>query len=497
MTNDFILQMKGIQKHFGGVYALKGVDFNVKRGEVHGLVGENGAGKSTLIKILAGAQTADNGTIHINGKIANIYSPSAAQAYKIGVIYQEFTLIPSLSVAENIFFGHYPKAKVKGTIPWKLIRMNAKKALEKLGVELDVEKPVADLSIAYQQMVEITKAISQEVDILILDEPTAVLSSAEVKKLFEIIESLKSHGVTMIYISHKLDEVYRIADTITVLKDGESMATVDSKSINKGELISMMIGRTLDSMFPKRKAKIGEKLFEANHIIGVDGKKPNDCSFYVKKGEVVGFCGLVGSGRTELARCIFGADPISSGEFTLNGKRIINNSPAQAVKNKIGLVPEDRKAQSVILDMALKSNITMPSKKNFSRYGSIHNKKERIVVLDLMKKINIKAESPETKVNMLSGGNQQKVALAKWFCTETEVVIFDEPTRGVDVGAKFEIYKLINQLADQGKGIIIISSEMEEIIGMSDRAYVVREGKISGMVERSEITEDTLINLSI
>lgn len=497
MSNDFTLQMEGIQKRFGGVHALKGVDFNVKRGEVHALVGENGAGKSTLIKILSGAQVADRGTIRINGEVVKIHTPSDAQAYKIGVIYQEFTLIPSLSVAENIFFGHYPKAKVKGTIPWKVLRKNAREALKKLGIDLNVEKPVRELSVAYQQMVEITKAITQEVDILILDEPTAVLSPTEVRKLFDVLETLKSHGVTMIYISHKLDEVFEIADTITVLKDGETMGTVNSKGIKKGELISMMIGRTLDSMFPKREAKIGEKLFEAEHITSATGNKPDDCSFFVNRGEVVGFCGLVGSGRTELMRCIFGADPIIRGKMTLNGKKIVNTSPRRAVKNKMGLVPEDRKAQAVILGMSVKVNTTMSNKKEFSRFGTIDSKKENSTVRDLMGKINIKALSPEVKVTTLSGGNQQKVALAKWFCTKTDLVIFDEPTRGVDVGAKYEIYKLVNLLAEQGKGVIIISSEMEEVIGLSDRVYVLREGKITGMLEKNELTEDAIMHFAI
>lgn len=497
MDSNNILEMQNIDKSFGGVHALKNIDFSVKRGEVHALIGENGAGKSTLMKILSGAVQADRGKIYINGEEVKINNPGDAQRHKVGIIYQEFTLVPSLSVAENIFLGELPMGKVKGVIAWKELREKARAALSKLDFSLNVELPVNELTVAYQQMVEITKAISKNVQLLILDEPTSVLAPHEIEKLFKVISILKQQGVTMIYISHKLEEIFRISDSITVLKDGSLVGTVKTGDVDRDTLIGMMIGRKLESMFPKRTSAIGETIMEVKNISSAVSNKPYNCSLYVRQGEVVGLSGLVGSGRTELARCIFGADPIKSGEIILKGKPVSVTSPVKAVKHKLGLVPEDRKKHGVILSKSIRQNITMPNFKAISAYNVIKSAKEKSIVRELMRVINIKAQSEETNVGNLSGGNQQKVALAKWFCTNSDVVIFDEPTRGVDVGAKYEIYKLINQLAEQGKGIIIISSEMEEILGMCDRVYVLREGTIAGMVDKTDMGEGNIMKYAI
>lgn len=497
MENEYFLEMLGIEKSFGGVHALKGVDLKVKKGEIHAICGENGAGKSTLMKILSGALQNDEGKILIDGKEVKINNPSDAQNHNIGTIYQEFTLVPSLSIAENIFLGEFPYSKLKGIIAWKELKQKAKEALSRLDFSLNVDMIVSDLTVAYQQMVEITKAVSKDVKILVLDEPTAVLAPHEIDKLFKVLDLLKNQGVTMIYISHKLEEIFKITDSITVLKDGEMMGTVKTKEVDRDTLISMMIGRKLDSLFPTREKSIGDKILEVNNITSADGSKPYNCSLYVNKGEVIGLSGLVGSGRTELARCIFGADPIREGEIILNGKKINIKSPVDAINHRIGLVPEDRKKHGVILEKTIKENITMPNYKEITVFNIIKHIKEKTVVRELMKKINIKALHEEVNVGNLSGGNQQKVALAKWFFTKSDIVIFDEPTRGVDVGAKYEIYKLINELAEEGKGVIIISSEMEEIIRMCDRVYILREGTISGELNASELSESNIVKYAI
>lgn len=497
MDNDYILEMRNVDKSYGGVHALKDITLKIKRGEVHALVGENGAGKSTLVKILSGAVQSDKGVICIDGEVVKINNPSDAQKNHIGIIYQEFTLVPSLSIAENIFLDQFPKGKIRGIIEWKKLRENAREALSRLDFNLSVERLVSELSVAYQQMVEITKATSKNVKILVLDEPTAVLAPHEVEKLFNVIALLKQQGVTMIYISHKLDEIFKISDSISVLKDGNFMGTVKTDSVDRDTLISMMIGRKLESLFPKRSINLGETILDVKNISGSAGLKPTNCSLYVRKGEVVGLSGLVASGRTELVRCIFGADPISSGEIFINGEKTILNSPVSAVKCKIGLVPEDRKNQGVILSKTIRENITMPNSKEITIYGIIKSLKEKTIVRKLMEAIKIKALSEEVNVGNLSGGNQQKVVLAKWFCTNSDLVILDEPTRGVDVGAKYEIYKLINQLAEEGKGIIIISSELEEVIGMCDRVYVLREGKITGELDRNELGEGSIMKYAI
>jgi ribose transport system ATP-binding protein len=491
----YILEMSGITKSFGGIKALNSVNFKVRRGEIHALIGENGAGKSTLMKILSGAYLPDDGKICIDGKLCNITGPSDAQKMGIGIIYQEFQLIPSLSVAENIYMGDFPY-KAGAVIDWKKMRSDAKAALGRIGFEIDVTKQVADLSVAYQQMIEITKAVNKKVRILVLDEPTSVLAPNEVEKLFEVMRALKQQGVTMIYISHKLDELFSICDSVTVMKDGSYVGIEETANITKDRLISMMIGRRLETMFPERKPReLDEIVLETR---GVNSAVNSDCSIFVRRGEIVGLSGLVGSGRTELVRAIFGADAITSGEILLEGRQVSIRNPRQAVKLGIGLIPEDRKNHGIILDKAIRQNTSMAAVEKVVQMGIINHADEKKSVTDLVvDKLKTKTSRIESDVGNLSVGNQQKVVLSNWIFSDCKVMIFDEPTRGVDVGAKSEIYQIISELAEAGKAVIVISSEMEEIIGLCDRVYVMHEGRITGTVERGEITEEALMRYAI
>ncbi|MDR1481173.1 MAG: sugar ABC transporter ATP-binding protein [Synergistaceae bacterium] len=490
-----MLEMSGITKSFGGIKALNGVDFKVRRGEIHALIGENGAGKSTLMKILSGAYLPDEGEIRIDGQLCDIAAPIDARRYGVGIIYQEFQLIPSLSVAENIFIGAFPYKAAGTVIDWKKLRGDARAALSHIGFDIDVSTQVSDLSVAYQQMIEITKALNKKVRILVLDEPTSVLAPNEVEKLFDVMRSLRGEGVTMIYISHKLEELFTICDSVTVMKDGAYVGTGETADMTKDQLISMMIGRKLDAMFPMRKPlERDETVLEVN---GLSSGVNHDCSIFVRRGEIVGLSGLVGSGRTELVRAIFGADAMTAGEILLEGRRVSIKNPRNAVKLGIGLIPEDRKRHGVILNKSIRQNTTMAAVNKIVNMGVIKGSEEKRAATELVEKLRTKTPSVESDVGDLSGGNQQKVVLAKWIFSDSKVMIFDEPTRGVDVGAKSEIYQIISELAESGKGVIVISSEMEEIIGLCDRVYVMHEGRITGMVSGDEITEDTLMRYAI
>lgn len=487
--------MDEISKSFGGVAALDKVNFCALSGEIHALIGENGAGKSTLMKCLAGAYDKDEGTIYIDGKKEQITNPKQGQDCGISVIYQEFALAKDLTVAENIFIDSLGEGKA--LVDRKKLKKRAEEVLEKMGFgDIDVNKKVAELTVAYQQIVEICKAISRNAKVMVFDEPTAVLTNREVEKLFDVIYKLRDSGVCVIYISHRLEEIFRICSRITVLKDGKNVDTVHVKDITEKQLVTMMIGRDLSELFPERNAAIGETVLEAENLIC--GKMVNGVTFHVKAGEVVGFAGLVGAGRTETMRAVFGADKLEEGEIRLEGKSVKINTPKKAIKNGIGMVPEDRKQQGLLLDMPIKVNGTMSSLQDFtSAVGILDHPKENKKVEEMIGMLNIKARSYKSKASSLSGGNQQKVALMKWMISNSKVIIFDEPTRGVDVGAKVEIYKVMNTLAEQGAAVIMISSEMPEIIGMSDRVYVMRHGKIAGEVEKQQLTEQTLINLSM
>ena len=495
MSSPYKLEMLKIKKRFGGVEALKSVDLRVKPGEIHALVGENGAGKSTLMKVLSGVYTPDEGEIYIDGKKIKITDTKSAFSNGISVIYQEFALARDISVAENIFLDDL--AAGRKTIRWRQMNSRAHDLLGKLNFgQINEKSIVSDLSVAYQQVVEICKALSKDASILVLDEPTALLASSESEQLFKLLQHLKSHGTTIIYISHRLDEIFRICDRITVLKDGCYIDTVEKSMIDDKKLVNMMIGRDLKDYFPHRNAVIGETLLEVSNL--KSGKKINDVSFRVRRGEVLGFAGLVGSGRTETARAIYGVDKYKSGKILLNGKQVTIKSTKNALEMGIGFLSEDRKNQGVLLELPIKYNITLSVIKKFCKlFGSINNKKENEFVDSMVKRLNIKTDSIISLVANLSGGNQQKVSIAKLLATESEVLIFDEPTRGIDVGAKIEIYNIINHLAEEGYAIIMISSEMEEVIGMCDRCIVMRNGSVSGELNKEELAEENIIRYAM
>jgi ribose transport system ATP-binding protein len=487
--------MKNICKIFGGVKALQDVCIQIKPGEIHALVGENGAGKSTLMKILSGAYVKDSGEIYLRGNKVNINNPKDGIDHGVSVIYQEFALIGSLTVAENIYID---KLSDKGRlINWKSLRERATAVLESLGFgDIPANKMVSELSVAHQQVVEICKALVRESSVLILDEPTAVLASREVEQLFKLLKDLRAKGVSIIYISHRLEEIFRLSDRITVMKDGCYVGTYETSSLDEKKLVSLMIGRTLESYFPHREQHIGKPVFKVENIRA--GKAVSDVSFEVREGEVLGVAGLVGSGRTETMRAIFGADPLDGGKIFLNGKQIRVRTPQSAVRQGIGLLPEDRKAHGVLLKLPIRTNITLTRMKAFTGpFGVISKKKETAYISDMVRKLAIKVGSVENPANSLSGGNQQKVAIAKLLASDSKVLILDEPTRGVDVGAKIEIYKIINELVAQNYAVIMISSEMMEVIGMCDRVVVMRGGCVAGELQKDELTEQNLINYSM
>lgn len=489
------LQMKNITKSFGGVHALKGVDINIRKGEIHALVGENGAGKSTLMKILSGAYQRDEGDILIDGQHVDISQPKDGLKNGISIIYQEFALIPDLTVAENIFIENASEAK--NVINWKKMNAEAQKLLTELGFgQISPKKQVHELTVAYQQIVEICKALSTNCSILILDEPTAVLANQEVRQLFALLQRLRDNGTAIIYISHRLEEVFEICDRATVLKDGEIVDTVSIAETNEKDLVTMMIGRDLKSYFPPREVEIGEVIFEAKHI--QSGHMVNDVSFSVRAGEVFGVSGLVGAGRTETMRAIFGADKMDSGSVVIDGKTMPKHTPRASIAAGYALLPEDRKAQGVLLNLPILYNITVSCLKRFCGPGGrIHRKEEISYAQGMIDALRIKLGSYMDHTSSLSGGNQQKVALSKLLASECKVYILDEPTRGVDVGAKIEIYKIINDLAAQGNAVVMISSEMPEIIGMCDRVAIMRGGEIVGELNKEEITEQNLIEFSM
>lgn len=487
MTPDYIVQMNHITKRFGGVKALEDVHLSVKRGEIHALIGENGAGKSTLMKILAGAYTKDEGTIIIDGQEVTTATPRTMIDMGISVIYQEFMLAPDLTVAENIFIDQMQSSGL--FINWKNLKKRAKKQLERVGFgHIDPGMKVGELSVAYQQIVEICKCLAKESKVLVFDEPTAVLTHSETEKLLDLIRKLKEDGVTILYISHRLEELFAISDRITVLKDGKYVDTVDTSSITKEHLVTMMVGREIEQLFPDRHAEIGEEILRVENLYTAD--LVEDVSFSLRKGEVLGFSGLVGSGRTETMRAIFGVDKKTAGKVYYFGKEVNIKNPKQAIKLGIGLLPEDRKTQGLLLKQPIRINTTLVSQQG---NGFINHRKEQEEVKSLLAQIATKYGSTEDNADSLSGGNQQKVALAKWLAIDTKIIILDEPTRGVDIGAKTEIYRIINQLAERGVGVLIISSEMAEIIGICDRAIVMREGRITGELAKENLTENNLI----
>lgn len=496
MAPDNIVEVHNISKQFGGVHALRDVSLEVRRGEVHAIIGENGAGKSTLMKILAGAYKKDEGSITIDGELVDAQSPRDIIHRGISVIYQEFMLAPDLTVAENIFIDNLQQSRL--FINWGDLNRRASEELHKLGFgHINPTTKVRNLSVAYQQIVEICKSLVKESKLIIFDEPTAVLTHAETEGLLDLIRKLNGDGVTIIYISHRLKELFAISDRISVLKDGGLVGTVDTPSISEEQLVTMMVGREIEQLFPARGGSFltGEEQTELLRVEGLSvGDRVKDVSFAVRRGEIVGFSGLIGAGRTETMRAIFGADRKTGGEIFWKGEKVSPKSPRKSIRMGIGLLPEDRKGQGLVLEQPIRTNATLVSQRG---NGFISAKAERRKVTELLEKVATRYGSVEDNVESLSGGNQQKVSLAKWLAVDTELIILDEPTRGVDVGAKVEMYGLINSLADSGIGVIVVSSEMIEIIGICDRALVMREGEIAGELSKEELTENNLIKLAM
>lgn len=495
MQNNYQLEMINISKSFGGVKALSDVELRVEKGEVHALIGENGAGKSTLMKILSGAYQKDAGEIYINGELVKINSPKDAKEHGVAVIYQEFMLAPDLTVAENIFIDKLCGGKK--IINWKQLNLNAQKELEKLGfAEIKPTSRVGDLSVAHQQVVEICKCLTRDAKILVLDEPTAVLTFAEIEKLFHIINKLKEEGTSIIYISHRLEEIFRISQHITIFKDGKFVDRVETDKMTKQDLVNKMVGRDMVQLFPKRHAKIGKVILDVKNL-QVNTVVKN-VSFQVRSGEVLGFSGLVGAGRTETMRAIWGADKKDLGEIFFMGQKVDFHSPKDAINLGFGFLPEDRKQQGLLLEQSIRMNSTLTiGKKMTNKFGVIQHKKEKQYVQELLAQLSTKYGDTEDYANSLSGGNQQKIALAKWIAADCKCLILDEPTRGVDVGAKTEIYRIINTLAENGVAVIVISSEMTEIIGLCDRAIIMRQGKITGELQKQELAEQNLIKFAM
>ena len=491
-----IVTIRDLCKSFAGVRALDKAQFDLQPGEVHALMGENGAGKSTLMKVLAGVYSKDSGEVLLDGQPVDIDSPRAAQALGIGIIHQELNLMNHLSAAQNIFIGREPRGRLGLFIDEEAMRAETQRIFERMNLRLDPRTPVGELTVARQQMVEIAKALSFDSRVLIMDEPTAALNNEEVADLFRIIGQLKSQGVAVVYISHKMDELKRIADRVTVMRDGQYIATVPMAETPMDSLIAMMVGRRLtdvENEFPDTSGN--EVVLEARGICR--GTMVRNASFVLRKGEILGFAGLMGAGRTELARAVFGADRIDAGEVFVRGRKVSIRSPEDAVAHGIGYLSEDRKHFGLATGMDVETNIALPNMKRFLSMGmfidqaAISAAGERYV-----KQLNIKTPSTQQQVRLLSGGNQQKIVIAKWLLRDCGVLFFDEPTRGIDVGAKAEIYRLLNALAGQGKAIVIISSELPEILRMSHRVLVMCEGRITGELAGREASQEKIMQLA-
>ena len=473
-----LLRMRAISKSYPGVKALTHVDLDLRQGEVLALVGENGAGKSTLIKVLGGAHRPDSGEILIEDADPHIHCPRDAIRAGIAVIYQEFNLVPSLSASDNLFLGQ--ESTTAGFVHPQQERHRANELFKKIGVDVDTTAPVRSLSIAQQQVVEIAKALSLDAKILVMDEPSATLTPQEVERLLDVVRELKSHGIGIIYITHRLDEVFAVADRVMVLRDGQHVGSHDVKEVNRTQLIEKMVGRKLENEFPKRDVTLGQTRLM---IEGLQrGDVVRDVSFSVRGGEILGVTGLVGAGRTEMARLIFGADEREKGTIVVDNVRRDIRHPRDAIRHGIGLLTEDRKSQGLVLNRSVQENFGLPNLSQFSRSGFLQPTSERKSLINYVKTLRTKISHPEQSAGNLSGGNQQKVVLSKWLQRDCNVIIFDEPTRGIDVGGKYEIYQLMNDLAAAGKSIIMISSELPEILGMSDRILVMHAGRVAGEI---------------
>ena len=487
-----LLEMTGLSKSFPGVRALDQVNLTLHAGEVLALLGENGAGKSTLIKILGGVYAPDAGKICIDGETVDLTSPTGAQQAGIGIIFQEFNLVPALSARENIFLG-----QESSSLSWinkGQEHAKARELFDRIGVQVDPEALCQDLTVAQQQVVEIAKALALNARIVVMDEPTAALTPQEVEGLYEIVDELRRLNIGVIYISHRLDEIDRLADRIMILRDGRHIGTRDPESLSRNEMIEMMVGRSLENEFPREERSVGESRFVVENLCR--GSRVKDISFTVSKGEILGVAGLVGAGRTEMARLLFGADRRTGGTITLDGRELSIRSPRQAIAEGICLLTEDRKGQGLVLAHTVQENFALPNLRHFMDGPFISKSRETAAFKSYIDQIQIKITGGEQIAETLSGGNQQKVVLAKWLQRNADVIIFDEPTRGIDVGAKYEIYLLMNELSRQGKAIIMISSELTEILGMSDRILVIREGSAAGCLVNRGISQEDLMKLA-
>ena len=489
-----LLQMRCVCKSFPGVQALRAVDLELSAGEVLAVLGENGAGKSTLIKVLGGAHRPDSGTIHVGGQPAQIHNPVDAQRAGISIIYQEFNLIPALSARENIFLGR--ERTRFGLLRQEEESRQARALFARLGVDLNPDVPCRELSVAQQQLVEIAKALSLDARILVMDEPSATLTPPEVERLFAIIRDLRAQGLGLIYISHRLEEIFAMADRVLVLRDGQRVGAKPIGDVTRGELIEMMVGRQLEQEFPQRARQPGPDRLVVRKLCR--GRKVREVSFRIRRGEVLGLTGLVGAGRTEVARCLFGADRADSGAIELDGRPLSIHHPREAIRAGVALLTEDRKSQGLVLGQSVRENFGLPNLSRFSRLGVVRETAERAAFAGYVQSLRIRIPHQEQLARNLSGGNQQKVVLAKWLERHCEVVMFDEPTRGIDVGAKFEVHQLINELAAQGKAILMISSELPEVLGMSDRILVMHGGRIVGEItDVAHATQEDIMHLAV
>lgn len=490
-----ILRMEGISKAFPGVQALRDVDFEAEAGQVVALVGENGAGKSTLMKILSGVYRADSGRIFLQGREVEIHNPHHAQQLGIAIIYQEFNLTPNQSAAANIFVTREPRqpglGRLLNFVDRRRMEQEAQQLLNRFGARVPATALIRDLSVAQQQMVEVAKALAVNARIIVMDEPTSALGEEEVETLFEIIAALKAQGMAIVFISHRLEEVFRIADQVVVLRDGRRVGSMPIAEATADKVIQWMVGREMADLFHKEGAEIGEPLLEVRGLTrrGV----VHDVSFTLRRGEILGFAGLVGAGRTETARLIFGADRKDSGEILLNGKPVPITSPVDAVKAGIGFVPENRATQGLILNLPVLENVVLPTLAEHARAGWVNQRSLRQAAQEYVNKLNIRTPHLQQRANFLSGGNQQKVVVAKWMAVRPQVLIMDEPTRGIDVGAKAEVHALMSRLAQAGIGIIMISSELPEVLGMSDRILVMAEGRVAAILDRAEASQELIM----
>lgn len=490
MAEEIKLRVLNIEKSFPGVKALDRIDFSVRKGTVHALCGENGAGKSTLMKIINGIYKPDAGQIFIDGNEVRIQNPIQARKYGIAMIAQELNYVPEMTVEENLFLGRLPVNKVGG-VDWKKLRKQTEAFLKAENLSYRPDQKMKTLTVSNIQMLEIIKAISNNAQIIVMDEPTSAITQKEVDMLFQKIADLKAQGVSIIYISHKMDEVFRIADDITVLRDGTVVESHPADELDIDKVIALMVGRKMENVYPKEKVALGEKVLEVKKLYSAGTFE--DISFHIRRGEIIGFAGLVGAGRTELMRSIFGLDGYTSGKIIKDGKELEIRKAADSIRNEIVMLSEDRRRYGILPVRSVRENTSISSLEKVIYNGFAHEKKERTLVNQYFKKMNVRTPSLETAIQSLSGGNQQKVLLAKWMMRNPDVMILDEPTRGIDVGAKFEIYKLMTEMAKDEKAVIMVSSELPELIGMCDRIYVMNQGRITGELQQEEFSQETIM----